>query len=74
MPDTEVDFKFFETVFADKRKILAVIKEEYGDSYGSFVIDCPLCGGKKMMKTKRDRYDFKAFCSSCYIYMEDLGW
>ena len=74
MPDTEVDFEFFARTNADKRKILAAIKEEYGDSYGSFVIDCPLCGGKKTMQAKHDRYDFKASCSSCYTYMEDLGW
>ena len=74
MPDTEVDFEFFARANADKRKILAAIKEEYGDSYGSFVIDCPLCGGKRTMKTKRDRYDFEAQCASCHIYLSSLGW
>ena len=74
MPDTEVDFEFFARTNADKRKILAAIKEEYGDSFGSFVIDCPLCGGRQTMKTERDRHDFKAYCSNCFAYIENLGW
>lgn len=38
------------------KKCDSVNSELYGDSHGSFVIDCPFCGGKKAMTAERDQY------------------
>ena len=74
MPDSDADFEFAVKMFADKRKIQEAVRKEYADSYGSFVIDCPLCGGIKAMTTERDQYAFKAHCANCHYILTVHGW